>query len=84
MRSHLPASVTLESASTSATFTIVARIANAPDQSVSLPVTVSPSGTATIEATPSYSGHRPATQPYAADFVLSTCAEITATPPLMA
>ena len=39
---------------------------------------MSQAGTATIEATPTYAGHRPDTELYAADFVLSTCAEITA------
>jgi hypothetical protein len=77
-----PVSVTLESASTTATFSIVARVGGAGStQSVSLPVTVATSGTATIDALPSYAGLRPTPEFYATDFVLSTCAELTANPP---
>jgi hypothetical protein len=74
--------VALESASTTASFSIVARVGSAgSNQTVSLPVTVATSGSATIEATPVYTGHRPTNDYYATDFVLSTCAELTASGP---
>jgi hypothetical protein len=76
-----PAGVSLESASTTAAFSIVATAARGGNgQSLALNVTVSQSGNATIEATPTYTGHRPDLDVYASDYVLSTCAEITAAP----
>jgi hypothetical protein len=73
-----PAQLTLESSSVTASFSIVA---SAGVQRAVLPVTVATSGSATIEASPIYSGHRPATEFYATDFALSTCAELTANAP---
>jgi hypothetical protein len=75
------AGVSLESASTTAAFSIVATAARGGNgQSLALNVTVSQSGNATIEATPTYTGHRPDVEQYASEFVLSTCAEVTAAP----
>jgi hypothetical protein len=75
-------SVMLESASTTAAFDVVARLVGAAaDQTLSLHVTVSPSGTASIEATPVYAGRRAATSFYVTDFVLSTCSDLILNPP---
>jgi hypothetical protein len=73
-----PAHVTLECSSTTAAFTIIAQ---AGGQSVPLHVTVATSGSATVLASPIYSGHRLTPQFYATEYPLSTCAELTATAP---
>jgi hypothetical protein len=72
------ARVTLESSSTTATFFVAAR---AGAQSIALRITVATSGSATVEATPVYTGRRPTPEFYATEFVLSTCAELTANAP---
>ncbi len=73
------AQVTLQVASVPVEFNVVARDkspANRPAASVA--VLVSKAGIATIEATPSYSGHRPTPTFFATDYVHATCAEVAA------